>query len=72
VVCPTLVIQGELDGHATQQHARDIAASVRQGTLWLIPAVHHMPPDEIPHVFNRRLLSFLEPALLALGLSAVG
>lgn len=72
VVCPTLVIQGELDEHATHQHARDIAAGVRQGTLWLIPGVHHMPPNEIPHEFNRRLLSFLEPALLAPGMPAVG
>jgi len=62
IACPALVIQGELDEHATPQHARDIAASVRQGKLWLIPGVHHMVPHEIPEEFNRRVLEFLSPA----------
>lgn len=62
IPCPTLVIQGELDEHATARHAHDIAGGVRQGTVWLIPGVGHMPPQEAPDLFNRRVLEFLEPA----------
>jgi len=60
VSCPTLVIQGEQDEHATPQHAIDIAAGVQKGQLWLIPDVKHMPPHEIPDIFNRRVLEFLD------------
>lgn len=67
VACPTLVVQGELDEHATPQHARDIAAAVRQGRLWLIPGVHHMPPNEIPEEFNRRVTEFLGGVLHGVG-----
>jgi pimeloyl-ACP methyl ester carboxylesterase len=56
---PVLVIQGELDEHATLDHARDIASGVQLSELWLIPAVGHMPPHEIPDEFNRRILTFL-------------
>lgn len=59
ISCPTLVIQGELDEHATPQHAIDIAEGVRHGRLWLIPGVYHMPPHEIPENFNRQVLVFL-------------
>ena len=60
ITCPTLVIQGALDEHATPQHARDIAKRISHSELWLIPQVHHMPPHEIPDEFNRRVLEFLE------------
>ena len=59
ITCPTLVIQGELDEHATSQHAIDIAEGVQEGQLWLIPEVHHMPPHEIPQEFNDGVLRFL-------------
>jgi pimeloyl-ACP methyl ester carboxylesterase len=59
ILCPTLVIQGEQDEHATPQHARDIAAGVRHGDLWLIPGVQHMPIHEVPDEFNRRVIEFL-------------
>lgn len=59
ISCPTLVVQGELDEHATPLHAMDIANGVQQGTLWLIPEVKHMPPHEIPDLFNQRVLKFL-------------
>lgn len=59
IVCPVFVIQGELDEHATPQHARDIAELAQDGHLWLIPGVHHMPLHEIPERFNQRLLEFL-------------
>jgi pimeloyl-ACP methyl ester carboxylesterase len=64
VTCPTLVVQGELDEHATPKHARDIAAGVQEGELWLVPGVGHMPPHEIPDIFNRRTLDFLAGARL--------
>jgi pimeloyl-ACP methyl ester carboxylesterase len=59
IKAPTLVIQGELDEHATPQHAIDIAEGVQDGELWLIPAVYHMPPLEIPVEFNQCVLDFL-------------
>jgi pimeloyl-ACP methyl ester carboxylesterase len=59
ITCPTLVIQGELDEHATPQHAVDISEGVQEGQVWLIPDVHHMPPHEIPEEFNQRVLRFL-------------
>ncbi len=59
ITCPTLVIQGELDEHATPQHAVDISEGVQEGQLWLIPDGHHMPPHEIPEEFNQRVLHFL-------------
>lgn len=59
VSCPTLVVQGMLDEHATPQHAMDIQQAVQDGQLWLIPNVKHMPPHEIPEIFNRRVLEFL-------------
>lgn len=59
VRCPTLVIQGEQDEHATPQHARDIASAIPEAELWLIPQVGHMPPQQIPQEFNRRMLEFL-------------
>ncbi len=57
--CPTLVIQGEADEHATPQHAVDIAASIPQAELWLAPAGRHMLPQEMPGEFNQKVLAFL-------------
>lgn len=56
---PTFVIQGELDEHATPQHAIDIAQGVQRGSLWLIPGAHHMPMHEFPELFNQRVIEFL-------------
>lgn len=64
IQCPTFVVQGELDEHATPQHARDLAAWVPNGELWLIGDVKHMPNHEIPEAFNQRVLEFLEPSLV--------
>ncbi len=63
ITCPTLVVQGELDEHATPQHAQDIADGVKDGHLWLIPGVHHMPMHEIPENFNTLVLNFMEGEL---------
>jgi pimeloyl-ACP methyl ester carboxylesterase len=65
VRCPALVIQGELDEYATPQHARDLAGGLPRASLWLIPGVGHMAPQNSPDEFNRRVLDFLEPFRLA-------
>ncbi|MEW6567186.1 MAG: alpha/beta hydrolase [Chloroflexota bacterium] len=61
VKCPTLVLQGELDEHATPRHAQDLAEAVPQAELWLVPGAHHMLPQEKPDEFNRRVIEFLAP-----------
>ncbi len=33
----------------------------RDGSLWLIPGVGHMAPQDAPDEFNQRVLEFLEP-----------
>ncbi len=63
ISCPTLVVQGVEDEHATPQHAVDIAAGIPDSDLWLIPEVGHMPTHEVPEELNRRLVAFLAPAL---------
>jgi pimeloyl-ACP methyl ester carboxylesterase len=58
--CPTLVIQGALDEHATPQHARDIAAGIPNAQLWIIPEVRHMPIHEVTDQLNQVLVDFLK------------
>lgn len=58
--CPTLVIQGANDEHATSQHAREIAKAIAGSELWLEPEAGHMLPQEISEVFNRRVSQFLK------------
>jgi pimeloyl-ACP methyl ester carboxylesterase len=59
IICPTLVVQGEADEHATPQHARDIADSIPGADLWLLPKAAHMLPQDNPDIFNKKLLAFL-------------
>jgi len=59
ITCPTLVIQGEDDQHATPQHARDIADSISGADLWLTPGAEHMLPQDNPEIFNAIILEFL-------------
>jgi len=59
IICPTLVVQGEDDEHATLQHAHDIAESIPGAELWLVPGAMHMLPQDLPEVFNQKLLEFL-------------
>ncbi|HBX68255.1 MAG TPA: hypothetical protein DEH25_02390 [Chloroflexi bacterium] len=59
ITCPALIIQGEADEHATPQHARDIAAHLHHAQLWLVPGGHHMLQQEMPEVFNQKILEFL-------------
>jgi pimeloyl-ACP methyl ester carboxylesterase len=59
IVCPTLVIQGIDDEHATPKHAEDIASAIPDADLWLEPDVGHMLPQDIPEEFNRKVIGFL-------------
>lgn len=63
ISCPTLVVQGLEDEHASPQHARDIAGSIQVADLWLVPGAGHMLPQNHPREFNRRLLQFLGQTL---------
>lgn len=57
---PTLVVQGLEDEHASSQHARDLANSIPQAELWLVPGADHMLPQQMPDRVNQRSLAFLE------------
>lgn len=57
--CPTQVIQGEEDEHATSKHAKDIAAGIPGADLWLVPRAAHMVQQEMPNIFNQKILEFL-------------
>ena len=59
ISCPTLVVQGLEDEHATAQHATDIAGAIPGAELWLVPEAKHMLPQDLPGTFNRKLLEFL-------------
>ena len=58
--CPTLIVQGEEDEHATPQHAKDIAEAITKADLWLLPGAGHMLPQDNAAQFNPRLIQFLE------------
>jgi pimeloyl-ACP methyl ester carboxylesterase len=62
IACPTLVVQGLEDEHATPRHARDLAAEISGAELWLVPEAGHMFPQEQPEKFNQRILAFLRSA----------
>jgi pimeloyl-ACP methyl ester carboxylesterase len=59
ISCPTLVVQGELDEHATRQHAFDIKDAIPDSRIWIAPNAGHMIPQEIPETFNTKLLEYL-------------
>ena len=63
ISCPSLVVQGLEDEHASPQHARDLAKAIPEAELWLVPEVGHMLPQEHPGEFNRHVLQFLERTL---------
>jgi pimeloyl-ACP methyl ester carboxylesterase len=58
--CPALVVQGEVDEHASSQHAKDIAKGIQGSELWLVPGAGHMLPQEQAGIFNARLSQFLD------------
>lgn len=57
--CPSLIVQGMDDEHATPRHAEDIAVSIAGSELWLVPGARHMLPQENAALFNSRLVEFL-------------
>jgi pimeloyl-ACP methyl ester carboxylesterase len=59
IACPTLVVQGLEDEHATPNHARDIAAAIPNAELWLVPGAGHMLPQDCAQEFNRRVIEFI-------------
>jgi pimeloyl-ACP methyl ester carboxylesterase len=59
IECPTLVVQGLEDEHASPQHAREIVEAIPNAELWLLPDVGHMPAQEIPAEFNQKILHFI-------------
>lgn len=63
ITCPTLVVQGMQDEHATPQHARDIVAAVPNAELCLLPNAGHMVVQEAPDEFNEKMLQFLKRSL---------
>ena len=63
--CPTLVVQGVEDEHASPQHAQAIAEAIPGAELWLVPGAGHMLPQEAEETFNQRLLAFLGTPLRA-------
>lgn len=63
ISCPTLVVQGGQDEHATPQHAIDIAEAIPHAQLWLAKGCKHMLPQENSPLFNRKIVEFLAPVL---------
>ena len=59
IACPTLVVQGYEDEHATPNHARDIAAAIPNAALWLVPGAGHMLPQDCVEEFNREVIEFI-------------
>ena len=57
----TLVIGGERDGQNFPELARHIVNTIPGAELVLIPKVGHVPHIQVPEIFNRELLKFLEP-----------
>ena len=64
ISCPTLVVQGLEDEHASPQHAQDLASGIPNAQLWLVPEVGHMLPQDFSHDFNRRVLEYLHQILV--------
>lgn len=60
VICPTLVIQGSEDEHATHQHARDIHEGITNSELVLIENGAHMVLQEQPEKINPIMRNFME------------
>ena len=55
----TLVIGGELDGENFPALAKHIADTIPGAELVIIPNVGHVPHLQVPEIFNRELLKFL-------------
>lgn len=58
ISCPTLVIQGLEDEHATPQQAQAIADAIPGAELHLIADTGHMLPQDSAETFNRLVIEF--------------
>lgn len=59
ISCPTLVVQGDDDEHASVRQAQDIAGAIPGAELWMPSGGGHLFPQDHPEIFNPRILSFL-------------
>lgn len=59
----TLVLGGDKDGPDFPERAKHIADSIPSAELVLIPNAGHVPHLEVPEIFNRELLKFLQTEL---------
>ena len=60
VICPTLVLTGELDPGSTPQIAQRMITDLKNGQLIVFDNLRHMAPVEDPDRINTALLSFLK------------
>jgi pimeloyl-ACP methyl ester carboxylesterase len=44
---------------ATVKHAQDCAEAIPHSRLWIVENAGHMLPQELPHLFNERMLEFI-------------
>jgi pimeloyl-ACP methyl ester carboxylesterase len=59
----TLVLGGDKDGPDFPERAKHIADTIPSAELVLIPNAGHVPHLEVPEIFNRELLKFLQTEL---------
>jgi pimeloyl-ACP methyl ester carboxylesterase len=59
----TLVLGGDKDGPDFPERAKHIADTIPSAQLVLIPNAGHVPHLEVPEIFNRELLKFLQTEL---------
>ena len=60
IICPTLVLVGEIDQATPPSEARQMAGRIPGACLHIIPQAAHLSNLEQPAAFNGAILSFLE------------
>jgi len=60
VAAPTLVLVGDLDYPQKVELASNLAATIPDARLVVLPDTAHLPNMEAPNLFNRTVLGFLE------------
>lgn len=59
IACPVLVMTGALDGWASPEQHRKIAAAIPQARLVIVPGAGHMLPVEAPYAVNNAIGEWL-------------
>ena len=59
ILCPTLVLVGELDPSTTPAVARRLAGAIKRSSLIVVPKASHIVTVEAPSAVNTALLGFL-------------